>query len=351
MALIFDSDSYHKKSRRHGTSGRRATTSYDKYGYQVANFGSSSFSTGTESVMHVLRVRPGVVVNVIDAPSSSSRSRTSSSHRAAEHKSSRKNSHSHRSDSERDSSWVMTHSPHPRALELHDERGTSNNSFGSMEATSPSRDLEPITRRSPPSRQHTPETHYATEPRDSPRHTTVPIDVQINSHSHSSHHSDYSLLSPSISSSDSALFKYDNDVDPHYSTHRHMPTPIEMPMQISPSERNFSRPFDFPSPAKPPSPTGSLPSTRTVRFNEDPVLPSPALVPRRKGWWNKRGDQLWDNEGGYAPAPEHDKYPLDLHDYPEPGTGWVNEDGVQIDMKRRIVRKKPLRSALKKTSL
>ncbi|KAF8588201.1 hypothetical protein K439DRAFT_1336108 [Ramaria rubella] len=125
-----------------------------------------------------------------------------------------------------------------------------------------------------------------------------------------------------------------------------MPSPIDIPMHTPPSPRARRRSFDFSS--KPPSPITSS-NTRSVRFRDNPVERSPA--PRRKGWFNRKGDQLWDNEGAYAPAPEHDQYPYDLQGYPEAGTGWMNEEGVQIDMKRRLVRKKPLRSALKKPSL
>jgi len=84
-----------------------------------------------------------------------------------------------------------------------------------------------------------------------------------------------------------------------------------------------------------------------VRFNDDPVVPPPIRVERRKGWWNKRGDQLWDNDGTYMPAHDDETYPSDLQDHPEPGTGWMNEEGMKIDMKLRIVRKKA-RPALKK---
>ena len=34
--------------------------------------------------------------------------------------------------------------------------------------------------------------------------------------------------------------------------------------------------------------------------------------------------------------------------YPEPNTGWMNEEGVRIDMQHRLVPKAPLRSALKR---
>jgi len=44
-----------------------------------------------------------------------------------------------------------------------------------------------------------------------------------------------------------------------------------------------------------------------------------------------------------------DRYPRDLECYPEEGTGWMNEEGVRIDMRHRVVPKAPLRSALKKS--
>lgn len=58
-------------------------------------------------------------------------------------------------------------------------------------------------------------------------------------------------------------------------------------------------------------------------------------------------DQLWTNEGAYKPPAPGDEYPPDLDDYPEFGQGWMNEEGVRIDMSHRLIPKVPLRSALK----
>lgn len=58
-------------------------------------------------------------------------------------------------------------------------------------------------------------------------------------------------------------------------------------------------------------------------------------------------DQLWTNEGAYKPPPTGEEYPPDLDDYPEREEGWMNEEGVRIDMSHRLVPKAPLRSALK----
>ncbi|KAI0646664.1 hypothetical protein C8Q79DRAFT_1010253 [Trametes meyenii] len=87
---------------------------------------------------------------------------------------------------------------------------------------------------------------------------------------------------------------------------------------------------------------------RSVRWNENLVCPSP--VPpenRRKGWFNRRGDQLWTNDGQYRLPEQGQEYPPDLALYPEPNTGWMNEEGTRIDMQHRLVPKPPLRSALK----
>ncbi|KAI0360319.1 hypothetical protein OH77DRAFT_1392366 [Trametes cingulata] len=89
-------------------------------------------------------------------------------------------------------------------------------------------------------------------------------------------------------------------------------------------------------------------SKRTVRWTENLVCPSP--VPpenRRKGWFNRRGDQLWTNDGQFKMPEPGQEYPPDLAHYPEPNTGWMNEEGVRIDMQHRLVPKRPLRSALK----
>ncbi|KAK0206399.1 hypothetical protein DFS33DRAFT_586730 [Desarmillaria ectypa] len=89
-------------------------------------------------------------------------------------------------------------------------------------------------------------------------------------------------------------------------------------------------------------------AARSVRWNQNLICPSPIWPEhRRKGWFNRRGDQLWTNTGTYKTPEPGDEFPLDLEGYPEPGQGWMNEDGVRIDMMHRLVPKPPLRSALK----
>ncbi|KAI0088957.1 hypothetical protein BDY19DRAFT_158904 [Irpex rosettiformis] len=105
--------------------------------------------------------------------------------------------------------------------------------------------------------------------------------------------------------------------------------------------------------AKPPPTRGmSNPETpaakRCVRWTEDLICPSPVPIERRrKGWFNRRGDQLWTNDGKYKSAEPGQEYPPDLAHYPEPSTGWMNEDGTRIDVYHRLIPKRPLRSALK----
>ncbi|KAI5121118.1 hypothetical protein M0805_002790 [Coniferiporia weirii] len=90
---------------------------------------------------------------------------------------------------------------------------------------------------------------------------------------------------------------------------------------------------------------------RTVRFSERLICPSPVpLDKRRKGWFNKRGDQLWTNDGVFVPVDPEAEYPIDLNEYPDVGTGWMNEEGIRIDMQHRLVPKPPLRPALKRSS-
>ncbi len=107
--------------------------------------------------------------------------------------------------------------------------------------------------------------------------------------------------------------------------------------------------------------------SRSVRFSENLICPSP--VPpskRRKGWFNKRGcvlifpascscylrllcsDQLWTNDGQFSLAEQ--EYPPDLDEYPDFGVGWMNEEGIRIDIHHRLIPKGPLRPALKRTS-
>ncbi|KAF9057005.1 hypothetical protein BJ165DRAFT_1322173, partial [Panaeolus papilionaceus] len=88
--------------------------------------------------------------------------------------------------------------------------------------------------------------------------------------------------------------------------------------------------------------------SRSVRWTENLVCPSPVVTcQRRKGWFNRRGDQLWTNDGAFKPPPAGQEYPPDLDDYPEQGEGWMNEEGTRIDVDHRLVPKVPLRSALK----
>ncbi|GLB39374.1 hypothetical protein LshimejAT787_0605360 [Lyophyllum shimeji] len=94
----------------------------------------------------------------------------------------------------------------------------------------------------------------------------------------------------------------------------------------------------------------SLALFRTVRWNENLICPSPIFAhQRKKGWFNRRGDQLWTNDGAYKPAPPGQEYPPDLDDYPEHGEGWMNEECIRIDMSHRLIPKPPLKSALKQT--
>lgn len=92
----------------------------------------------------------------------------------------------------------------------------------------------------------------------------------------------------------------------------------------------------------------SAPIGRSVRWMDNLICPSPIIATqRKKGWFNRRGDQLWTNDGQYKPADEGEEYPPQFDDYPEPGQGWMNEEGTRIDLGHRRIPKPPLRSALK----
>ncbi|EGO29248.1 hypothetical protein SERLADRAFT_456766 [Serpula lacrymans var. lacrymans S7.9] len=95
--------------------------------------------------------------------------------------------------------------------------------------------------------------------------------------------------------------------------------------------------------------SNTAPPTRSVRWNDNLICPSPIhACQRRKGWFNRRGDQLWTNDGAYKPPAPGQEYPIDLDGYPEPPEGWQNEEGVRIDIRHRLIPKVPLRSALKR---
>ncbi|KAJ7190285.1 hypothetical protein GGX14DRAFT_382330 [Mycena pura] len=122
-------------------------------------------------------------------------------------------------------------------------------------------------------------------------------------------------------------------------------------MPLDPQRRR-SDGFQSVVPARPtsPPPAPPPPATRNVRWNENLVCPSPIFPSQRpRGWFNRRGDQLWTNEGAYKAAPPGQEFPPELRDYPECGTGWMNEEGVHIDMGHRLIPKAPLRSALKQS--
>jgi len=79
---------------------------------------------------------------------------------------------------------------------------------------------------------------------------------------------------------------------------------------------------------------GSAGSNRSVRWTEDLIAPTPPpSKPRPKGWFNRRGDQLWCNDGRYKAAIQ--EYPHYLRDYPDVGEGWMNEHGIRISMTHR----------------
>lgn len=377
MALLYNLG-VSRKSHRYGTSDwRKTTTNYDKYGYEVTALGSSSIANGKESSMHVLRVQPGVVVNFIETPSSSSRKRNRSwtAPRVVEYKSSPKDSHSYSKGDIKDSSfWAIPHShgePVNDRKWLNSSMGFGHSAHGDPDSSptthhyipdepfpdlhyeepryqepyySRTNHIDPHLTETHHMEPHYPESHYPVDSCDSPLHVPSPVDIPL--HSHPSDHADYSLQSPSIPDSDMTRFNHGHSDQIYYMDHRQSPDTTD---HVPSSPRGRRHSFDFPIPAKQPSSLSSSSNSRTVRFREDPVLPSPPE--RRRGWWNRRGDQLWDNDGAYAAAPERDKYPSDLRNYPEAGVGWMNEAGVQIDMKHRLVQRKPLRSALKKSSL
>lgn len=66
---------------------------------------------------------------------------------------------------------------------------------------------------------------------------------------------------------------------------------------------------------------------------------------------SSHSDQLWTNEGAFVRPKPCNEFPNDLKDYPEIGEGWMNENGVRIDMEHHLIPRVPLRSALKKPKI
>ncbi|KAI0634705.1 hypothetical protein C8Q77DRAFT_1156110 [Trametes polyzona] len=142
---------------------------------------------------------------------------------------------------------------------------------------------------------------------------------------------------------------------PHEAPVRSQTAPAAVPAPSPPSSSSPQRRNSQPAPGQ-----GGLTQTdgvvvvsaakRTVRWTENLVCPSPVpFEQRRKGWFNRRGDQLWTNDGQFKSPDPGQEYPPDLAHYPEPNVGWMNEEGVRIDMQHRLVPKRPLRSALKQS--
>lgn len=129
-----------------------------------------------------------------------------------------------------------------------------------------------------------------------------------------------------------------------------------------PASSPFDRPHNTPSPTGSVSSTGSFSSRsvssslsgRSVHWDDERlVCDTPqSRTPPPRGFWNRRGDRLWSNNGMYKAARPGCEYPPHLAHYPDYGEGWMNEEGVCIDMNhRRVVKfcKPPPKSALKKT--
>ncbi|ESK83857.1 hypothetical protein Moror_13495 [Moniliophthora roreri MCA 2997] len=117
-------------------------------------------------------------------------------------------------------------------------------------------------------------------------------------------------------------------------------------------QRRFTDSDQHLSASRAPTVTVAVPATtraaHSVRWKQELICPSPILPSqRRKGWFNRRGDQLWTNSGSYKSPPAGQEFPLDLASYPDYGEGWMNEDGVKIDMMHRLIPKPPLKPALK----
>ncbi|KAK7685053.1 hypothetical protein QCA50_011890 [Cerrena zonata] len=91
-------------------------------------------------------------------------------------------------------------------------------------------------------------------------------------------------------------------------------------------------------------------SKRTVRWKEDSELASDLPIRSRKGWYNRKGDQLWTNDGRFKIPKKGQEYPPDLSNYPEANVGWMNENGVRIDMQHRLVVPPPPRPCLKRSN-
>lgn len=361
MGLVYDLDLFSKKVHRGPTSDRRRmkTTSYDKYGYPFTTFGGSSYQ---DPVVHVLHVEPGVVLNFVEGPSTR--------HRAwpppiPDHKPNRNGRYFQGHDPFINHQRGFPSGPPPPPPPL-----LLRSNFEGRPLPLPPPEFKnglPPSPRSPRfavdenhpdayfSRPYHPQPYYEDEDplapprpslhvaepvflnaRDSPQHVPSPLDIPVIPNSPEI--SDGSFHTPSLSSSDSSFNRHAGGS--RYFDASRSPASLDSPVSLPASPR-IRRCSDF-------SDVVLTPNARTVRFHDNPVLPDPPL--RRKGWFNRRGDQLWDNEGSYVPAPEREQYPADLQNYPEPGKGWMNEEGTVIDMGRRLIRKK-LRPVLKKTSI
>ncbi|GJJ10697.1 hypothetical protein Clacol_004924 [Clathrus columnatus] len=369
MGLVYDLDLFSKKLHRNSTSDRRrATTNYDKHGYPITTFGGSSYR---DPVVHVLQVGPGVVVNFVEGPSSRHRTWPPQTMDYNNNKFNGRNGRSFQChDPFADPRGIPSGLPPPpppplirtnfngRPLpppppppsEFSNHPSSPRSPRFSVDEHHPDAHFsiphhpQPYYEEEDPMEPPRPSLHVADpvflDVRDSPpQHVSSPLDIPSVPNSPETLDSSFHSLSPSSSDSSSFNNRHPDD-HRYYDAQQRSPAFSEHPPSL-PSSPRIRRQSDF-------SAVSLTPKTRSVRFHDNPVLPHTSE--RRKGWFNRRGDELWDNEGSYVPAPEGDQYPADLQNYPEPGRGWMNEEGVVIDMKRRLIRKK-LRPVLKKPTL
>jgi len=319
MSIVYTLPNYSRVSNRY--SGRRTTGHYIQQGCKMGGA-----PIRQDSIRHVYRVRPNVLVNFVDPRPSRGQGWFPP---PVEYRSSR----AKHSEYEGDPSWKTTHSPHPRTMPLYGDEAHFDGFASMVDPYHPDAHLF----QSSPSEEFYDADSFFEDA--SSQHVSSSFDSPTSS-------SPQSPERPaSISSSNSEPTFYQGYPVDLYDGRR-SPSLMEPPGRpdLPPRSRRMS--FDSSGRS---STSSHGHGVRMVRFNENPVLPDPPA--RRQGWFNRRGDQLWNNNGAFRPASESNVYPPDLRNYPEPGMGWMNEEGTQIDMKRRLVRKKPLRSALKKTSL
>jgi hypothetical protein len=215
---------------------------------------------------------------------------------------------------------AQTPKPNSRAVQRHPTYPDVNSGPGAhslatiSESPASNLDLTPMPSRRVALQQHTP-----------PESFPSPANVR-----HSSSHDD----SPARGRNPANIYAQAKVTPPRDAAAGHT---LDSSPGISPTPSNSARhrdtpvmPTPLPSPLTPTHSHEGEPVPRVYLKIGMPAPPIPGVprVPRRKGFWNRRGDHI---HGGYVVyAPPELAYPEELKDYPPADVGYRDEFGSEL---------------------